>query len=131
MNIDINSEWETYINEIESGSTPILTDRIERHLSNIDAIQYNTIAYSPKCSELNISTQTKVVYLSQDIDIYNIFWLIPVVSYSKPESGIIKKQIKLVSNSREEFDENKKRWRVSNIIMNILLNRLTILQLGA
>jgi hypothetical protein len=109
MNIDINSEWETYINEIESGSTPILTDRIERHLSNIDAIQYNTIAYSPKCSELNISTQTKVVYLSQDIDIYNIFWLIPVVSYSKPESGIIKKQIKLVSNSREEFDENKKK----------------------
>ena len=109
MNIDINSEWETYINDIGDNSTSNVTNRIERHLSNIDAVPDNTIVDSPKCSDLNISTQTKVVYLSQAIDIYNIFWLIPIISYSNPESGIIKKQIKLVSNSREEFIENKKK----------------------
>lgn len=108
MNIDINSEWETYINEVEGINTQTVTSNIERHLSNIDAVRYNNVD-SPKCSDLNISTQTKVVYLSQPIDIYNIFWLIPVISYSKPEPGIIKKQMKLVSNSREEFDENKKK----------------------
>ena len=109
MNIDINSEWETYINEIEGDSVPNVTNSIERHLSNIDAVQDNIFVDSPKCSELNISTQTKVAYLSQAIDIYNIFWLIPVISYSNPEPGIIKKQIKLVSNSREEFIANKKK----------------------
>ena len=111
MNMDINSEWETYINEIEGESVPNITNSIERHLSNIDAVQDNIVVDSPKCSELNISTQTKVAYLSQAIDIYNIFWLIPVISYSNPEPGIIKKQIKLVSNSREEFIANKKKNR--------------------
>lgn len=109
MNIDINSEWETYINEIEGDSEPNVKNSIERHLSNIDAVQDNIVVDSPKCSELNISTQTKVAYLSQPIDIYNIFWLIPIISYSNPESGIIKKQIKLVSNNREEFIANKKK----------------------
>jgi len=106
MNIDINSEWETYVNEIEGVDTRTVTNSIERHLSKIDAVRDID---NPKCSDLNISTQTKVVYLSQPIDIYNIFWLIPIISYSKPESGIIKKQIKIVSNSREEFDENMKK----------------------
>lgn len=109
MNIDINLEWETYINEIEGNNVQTVTNSIERHLSNIDAVQDNNVAYSPKCSDLNISTQTKVVYLSQAIDIYNIFWLIPIISYSTPECGIIKKQMKLVSNSREEFIENQKK----------------------
>jgi hypothetical protein len=109
MNIDINLEWETYINEIEGNNMQTVTNSIESHLSNIDALQDNNVTYSPKCSDLNISTQTKVVYLSQAIDIYNIFWLIPITSYSKPEPGIIKKQIKLVSNSREEFIENQKK----------------------
>jgi hypothetical protein len=108
-NLDINSEWENYINEIEGDSVPSVTNSIERHLSNIDAVQDNIDVDSPKCSELNISTQTKVAYLSQAIDIYNIFWFIPIISYSNPESGIIKKQIKLVSNSREEFIANKKK----------------------
>ena len=114
MNIDINSEWETYINEIEGDIAPNVTNSIERHISiidgvreNIDIYNINNVPDSPKCSKLNISTQTKVVYLSQPIDIYNIFWLMPVISYSKPEPGIIKKQMKLVSNSREEFIANQ------------------------
>ena len=124
MNMDINSEWETYINEIEGDSVPNITNSIERHLSNIDAVQDNIVVDSPKCSELNISTQTKVAYLSQAIDIYNIFWLIPVISYSNPEPGIIKKQIKLVSNSREEFIANKKKiesneYYIENVIKQI------------
>jgi len=105
MNIDIDSEWENYVNELECDS---VTSSIQKHLLNIDTVPLNTVC-RPKCSELNISTQTKVVYLSQPVDIYNIFWLIPIISYSNPEPGIIKKQIKLVSNSQEEYDANKKK----------------------
>jgi hypothetical protein len=107
MNLDINSEWETYINELEGDIKTVITD-LEQDLTPI-VTDDNYVVDKPKCSDLNISTQTKVAYLSQPIDIYNIFWLIQVMSYSKPEAGIIKKQMKLVSNSKEEFEVNKKK----------------------
>lgn len=115
MNLDINSEWETYINDLHADLPQKITNNIEVNMSVIDddVCENKDIPElpntPPKCSSLNISTQTKVVYLSQPIDIYNIFWLIPIISYSKPEPGIVKKQMKLVSNTREEFDVNKKK----------------------
>ena len=48
---------------------------------------------APKCSDLYISTKTKISYLSQCIDINNVFWEIPVNDYHVPVEGIIKKQM--------------------------------------
>jgi len=58
----------------------------------------------PKCEELYISTKTKVLFLNKGIDIYNIFWQIPIISYWQPKEGVVKKQIKIVSNSAEEHE---------------------------
>ena len=44
-------------------------------------------------SPVVISTQTKLVVLSADIDIDRVFWHLPVVPYHEPRAGIIKKQI--------------------------------------
>jgi len=63
----------------------------------------------PKCDELYISTKTKVLFLNQPIDINQIFWEIPVLEYWKPESGVVKKQMKIVSKTLEEFEEYQKR----------------------
>lgn len=41
-----------------------------------------------------ISTKTKIAYLSQPVNIYDIFWKIPVQHYYKRREGVIKKQIK-------------------------------------
>jgi len=41
-----------------------------------------------------ISTKTKIAYLSRPVDIYDIFWKIPVQHYYKRKEGVIKKQIK-------------------------------------
>jgi len=57
----------------------------------------------PKCDELYISTKTKVLFLNQAIDIQNIYWKIPVVDYWKPLSGIVKKQMKIVSKTPDEY----------------------------
>ena len=65
----------------------------------------------PKCSELYISTKTKVLYLNQEIDIKNIFWHIPVIEYSAQSNGIIKKQIKLVFTNEEEYNEYKEKLK--------------------
>lgn len=61
----------------------------------------------PKCEELYISTTTKVLFLNQSIDIQNIFWEIPVIDYWKPEEGILKKQIKIVSSTKEDLENYK------------------------
>jgi len=58
----------------------------------------------PECDELYISTKTKVLYFNCPIDIHSIFWKIPIVEYWNPIEGVIKKQIKIVSKSREEFE---------------------------
>jgi hypothetical protein len=63
----------------------------------------------PKCEELYISTKTKVVFLNYDIDIQRVFWNIPIIEYWKPIEGVVKKQIKIVSKTVEEFQEYKKR----------------------
>jgi hypothetical protein len=62
----------------------------------------------PKCDDLYISTKTKVVFLNQEINIHKIFWDIPIIEYWKPTSGVVKKQMKIVSKTMEEFQEYKK-----------------------
>jgi len=78
----------------------------------------------PKCDELYISTKTKVVFLSQEIDIHTIFWNIPVIEYWRPCSGVVKKQMKIVSKTPEEFEEYKNKikdiyYYTENIIKQI------------
>jgi Fe-S-cluster formation regulator IscX/YfhJ len=54
--------------------------------------------------ELIISTKTKVLFLNRAIDIHSIFWNIPVIDYWNPMNGVIKKQIKVVSKTPEEYE---------------------------
>ena len=59
--------------------------------------------------DLYISTKTKVLYLNQEIDIHRIFWLIPIIEYWQQKEGVIKKQMKIVSKTREEYEEYQQR----------------------
>jgi len=58
--------------------------------------------------ELYISTKTKVLFLNKPIDIHRIFWHIPVIEYGEPRDGVVKKQMKIVSKTREEYEEYRK-----------------------
>jgi len=59
----------------------------------------------PKCSPIYISTKTKIAYLNTVIDIKKTFWDIPIMPYANQCIGIVKKQIKFSSISKEELDE--------------------------
>ena len=136
MSLDIDEEWENYVNNLNDEQTGDITN-INQHLSaiqddtenlndnHISIIENNSIIEeTPKCSELNISTQTKVLFLSQAIDIYNIFWNIPIIPYASQTEGIIKKQIKIVSDTPEHFNEiqdklKKEKYYVEKIIKQI------------
>lgn len=60
---------------------------------------------APKCEDLYISTKTKVLFLNREIDIHRIFWEIPIIEYWRPTEGVIKKQMKIVSKTPEEYEE--------------------------
>lgn len=81
--------------------------------TNIDKINciddYKTENVVPLCDELYISTKTKVVFLNKALDIHNIFWNIPIIDYWNPMEGVVKKQIKVVSKTIEEYNMYKER----------------------
>jgi TATA-box binding protein (TBP) (component of TFIID and TFIIIB) len=65
----------------------------------------------PKCSDIYISTKTKISYLNSPINLEEVFWRIKVNSYFLPEDGVIKKQMKFNFKSQEELDDFHKRLK--------------------
>ena len=51
-------------------------------------------AAAPTSTSIYISTKTKIAYLNKPVDIYKLFWDVPVLHYYKRREGVIKKQIK-------------------------------------
>jgi disulfide oxidoreductase YuzD len=65
----------------------------------------------PKSSKIYISTKTKIAYLNNPINLKEMFWIIPVLNYSVPSSGVIKKQMKFNSMTEEELQDIKDRLK--------------------
>jgi len=115
-NLSIDDEWEKYItpkyNEISSDD-----EEEEENNSIINNIQNDKDKEKldcliPESTEIYISTKSKIAYLNQDIDLKKIFWGVKVLDYSTPKNGVIKKQMKFNSTTKEELElinENIKR----------------------
>ena len=56
----------------------------------------------PKCSPIYISTKTNIAYFNVAIDLKKTFWEILVMDYGDDREGIVKKQMKFNSSSKEE-----------------------------
>lgn len=117
----VDDEWDSFIscqNTNEYGGTS----------SNPSFNENNTTEEIsgdvPECEDLYISTTTKVLFLNQPIDIQNIFWKIPITDYWKPESGIIKKQIKIVSKTQEELDEYYRKLEDINYYNEVIIKQI-------
>ena len=61
----------------------------------------------PICSNIYISTKTKISYLNAPVDIKKVFWSIPISPYSTPQECVIKKQIKVSTTDPNELKEIK------------------------
>ena len=100
MTTSIEDEWMHYLmhqNDPQHVSPVVVKDESEKLVSANDT-------NVPKCEDLYISTKTKVLFLNIPIDIHSIFWKIPIVEYWKPQEGVIKKQMKIVSKTPEEYE---------------------------
>ena len=58
-----------------------------------------SIGSAPTPSQLYISTKTNIAFLNERIDLSSVFWNIPITPHHCQEEGIIKKQMKINSNS--------------------------------
>jgi hypothetical protein len=77
--------------------------------SNSDSNEFYNMD-PPEPSDIYISTKSKIAYLEKPIDL-SIFWQIPVIPYSMPTNGVIKKQIKLNSKDPEELLDIQERLK--------------------
>ena len=100
------------------------TTPISLQKASIQSVEKERSEEVPKCDELYISTKTKVLFLNQPIDIQTIFWNIPVIEYWRPIMGVVKKQMKFVAKTEEEYNEYRKKlegvpYYIENIIKQI------------
>ena len=87
--LSADQEWETFLKE------DTLQDSKNKKV-------YSNVSFIPKVTPIYISTQTKIGYLNQTIDLKTMFWKIPVILYQSANNGVIKKQIKINCDSKEE-----------------------------
>ena len=80
-------------------------------------IIYGNKTFIPKVTEIYISTQTKIGHLNQSIDLKSVFWDIPVISYQSASSGVIKKQIKLSCDTKDESALLDEKIKYSDMIV--------------
>jgi hypothetical protein len=113
MSLSIDDEWDNFIscnlNEQHSGNKIKHNNYFDESEENDDIEESEIISDMnllevPKCSDIYISTKSKIAYLNKEIDLKNIFWKVPVIPYATPINGVIKKQMKFNSLNPEDLD---------------------------
>lgn len=120
--MSIDNEWMNFLQCQNDDLKP--TSNIKTTIPTVNCLDESIQQNAPECEDLYISTKTKVLYLNMPIDIQNIFWLIPITEYWKQTECVIKKQMKIVSNTKEEFEDYLKKlegvyYYTENIIKQI------------
>jgi len=108
---DVDAEWESFISykcndDVSSDDEDELHEF--QHYNPNEVLSTNIKKdfdlEAPKPSNIYISTKTKIAYLNTEINLKNVFWEIPVISYYNPCNGVVKKQMKFNSLSIEELE---------------------------
>jgi hypothetical protein len=141
--MDINNEWEKFCeddnnnNNNDGGQQHIeqQQQQFDRGLRNNDMnndmnndnnndISNEKSKPIPLPTELYISTKTKIAYLNIPIDIKNVFWKIPIMTYGKPGIGVVKKQMKFISINQEELDDIIKKKEKYEYVDELVISQI-------
>ena len=111
--MDIDQEWENFISTECNDDDDSLTDqdecsKLDDYMKNDEELVSANVtmdidSIAPKATNIYISTKTKIAYLNTTMDLKKIFWSIPIIPYSKPCNGVIKKQMKFNSTEAHEL----------------------------
>ena len=127
MENNINDEWENFcefdgINDVYN-DTNSKNNVNKSLLEDIDRSDKGDVNITTP-TDLYISTTTIISYLNIPIDIYDVFWKIPIISYGTPSVGVIKKQMKFISKSQEEVDKTLLNTKDYEFVDNYLISKV-------
>ena len=98
---DIEDDWESFFND----------DNTEESAPDTNEQRNNIIPenFKPSCSDINISTKTKIVYLNTRLDLDDLFWKIDIIPYDTHNCGVIKSRLSLISIQKNKYKNLKKK----------------------
>ena len=96
--INVDDEWASFMT---TGTHDYSSDEDEISVVGLDAGAFSNLE-APEPTNLYISTRSKIAYLSKPVNL-EIFWDIKVIPYAMPQNGVIKKQIKIDSDSSDKL----------------------------
>ena len=122
--MDLDDEWESFLNNdqddgfCQNNEPEPQKDTYNPELSNNQPHEEEII---PECSDIKISTKTKIIYLNKPIELTDLFWKLKLIDYMERGEGILKKQIKYNFTSKEEIEEiDKKLEMEKNVDVKII-----------
>jgi hypothetical protein len=119
---DMDDEWESFFQNNDSSHSE--EDNIKSNNYNKNNYDYTQSKYeeerncvssyetdntTPKCSDIYISTKTKISYFNKPIVLNDVFWKIPIMPYNTAKECAIKKQMKFNSSTIEELNYIKEK----------------------
>ena len=93
MSKSLESEWTSFLKD---GNISVDDHALETNV--LDKIL-------PTCSDIHISTKTRVSYLNKPVELQKVFWKIPIMQHHTRRQGIVKKQMKFTCDTKEEYLE--------------------------
>ena len=111
-NTSIDDEWSNFITSSSKDAYESDSESEDREDSDlINNFKLDDSIEAPEPSDIYISTKSKIAYLTKPLDYINIFWNIPIIPYSMPKDGVIKKVIKLSSPTPEYLEDIQNRLK--------------------
>ena len=101
----IDDEWLIFLDN-KQDDTLILNTKLDQETTSLTDLE-------KACSDIYISTKTKILFLSKTINIFEDFWRIPIIDYNQQIEGITKKQIKVSFENVDDY--NKMLSKLENI----------------
>jgi len=111
----MDDEWLSFMNGNE------LSDEVSLNIPSQD----NIIPPCPIASDIYISTRSMITYLTvSEINLFEVFWKIPIIPYISTINGVIKKQIKINSSTKEEVEDITKRLSNEKLYNNQIITSI-------
>ena len=98
MECSLDDEWDNFMisNDIDS---------FQNNDNTHEIVSSSIVNEScPNPSDIYISTKTNISYLNSNVDLRDVFWKIPIIKYTNPIEGIVKKQMKFNTSTVEDFN---------------------------
>jgi len=107
----IDDEWNHFITQMHNGGSDFIihssvSDIKDNKDTPVETVSTTQEYVRTSCESLYISTQTKIFFLNINVlDVDEVFWNIPIMEYGQPKQGIIKKQMRMIFKTPEEYIE--------------------------